>query len=128
MDPIIQNNLINPYHAITFADYLFKPQTQPIVKEDYVLANAKLIQTLGASVWLTKLIECLTNQIDDKTYAVINPIETISISTRLKGQHKTIVDLKDWLKANTKLIDEIGAEKWLYLLLNILETANNNQA
>ncbi len=126
MDSIIENNLINPYHVINFADYLFKPQIQPIAKEDYVLANAKLIKTLGASTWLTKLIEILSSEVDDKTYAVINPIESVLISARLQGQHKTIIDLKDWLSANIKLINEIGAEEWLYLLLNILETASNN--
>ena len=117
----ITNSIISPYNVINFAESLFKSQLHPITREDYILANTKLLNNLGTSNWLSKLIEALTGKVKNKSYAVINPIETVKISTKFQGQHQTIINLNDWLNANSKLIEELGAEQWLSLLLDILK-------
>jgi hypothetical protein len=46
---------INPFYAITFADYLFKDQKIEIAKEDWVLENARLVGEMGSTDWLEQL-------------------------------------------------------------------------
>lgn len=36
--------------------------------------------------------------------------------------HETMVSKADWIKANSRLIDEVGKEAWLQMLLQHLET------
>ena len=116
----VLKSLISPYGTINFACSLFKPQAHPIKREDYIISNTILINKLGSSAWLSKLIKALSRDVEDKSYVLINPVETIKLSSKFQGQHQTIIGLDDWLKANTKLIAEIGPEQWLSLLLDVL--------
>ena len=113
----------NPYYAVSFADYLFKTQDTALAKEDWVLANTKLINKIGAEDWLTELLACLTTEpSDNPTHMVINPCQAVVFSNRLQGEHEAMVDTKTWLAANVKLIKELGTEAWLWQLLEVLET------
>lgn len=58
---------------------------------------------------------------DDVASMLINPVYVVSIDPDLVGQHEAIVSKQRWIEANTKLINEIGAEEWLRRLLAILE-------
>jgi hypothetical protein len=58
---------------------------------------------------------------DDVTAMLINPIYAVSIAPDLAGSHEPIVSKERWIEANEKLIDEIGAERWLRRLLAVLE-------
>jgi hypothetical protein len=61
---------------------------------------------------------------DDLAAMLINPIYAISIQPDLVVQHEPLVSREQWIKANTKLIDELGAEQWLSRLLGVLEGGN----
>jgi hypothetical protein len=112
----------NPYYVVSFADYLFDTQDTPLAREDWVLANAKLIKEMGAKEWLTELLACLaTEPSDNPTYMVINPRQTVVFSDELHVEHEPIVDTDIWLEANMKMLKEIGAEEWLWQLLKVLE-------
>jgi hypothetical protein len=52
---------------------------------------------------------------------LVNPYHAITIDKSLSDDHEPIISVEDWVKANTKLIDEIGAEPWLRLLLDTIQ-------
>lgn len=58
---------------------------------------------------------------DDVKDTLINPAYAVSISPDLAGKHEAIVPRQRWIEANTRLIEEIGAEDWLRRLLAVLE-------
>ena len=53
---------------------------------------------------------------------LVNPYYAIVIDSMLSEDHELLVSEEDWIKANAKLIDEIGAEEWLHRLLDTLRT------
>jgi hypothetical protein len=53
---------------------------------------------------------------------VINPFYAIQIDPRLCVEHPPLIDRATWIQANVRAIDEMGAEAWLNLLLDILES------
>lgn len=50
-----------------------------------------------------------------------HPVYAVSINPDLAGKHEAIVPKQRWIDANKRLIEEIGAEKWLSRLLAVLE-------
>jgi hypothetical protein len=52
---------------------------------------------------------------------LINPFYAVSIHPSLLGEHETLVSKEQWVKANARLIEEIGIEDWLAQLLATLE-------
>lgn len=53
---------------------------------------------------------------------LINPFYAINISPILSDKHEPMTTKEMWVKANLKLMDEIGKEEWLNRLLHVLET------
>lgn len=53
---------------------------------------------------------------------LINPFYAIQFAPVLTEDHKPLTSKETWIKANAKLIDEIGKEVWLANLLRVLET------
>lgn len=51
-----------------------------------------------------------------------NPFYAINILPSLCLEHEPLVSKETWIKANARLIDEIGKEEWLKQLLNVLES------
>lgn len=49
-----------------------------------------------------------------------NPYYAIVIDKTLSEDHEPLIAEEDWVKANAKLIEDIGAEEWLHRLLDIL--------
>ena len=48
---------------------------------------------------------------NDAMHALINPYYAINISPDLAGEHEPLVAQDQWIQANLKLLDEIGARK-----------------
>lgn len=119
----LSDMLANPFYIVVFADYLFKERELITAQEDWVLLNVRLIDDLGTKEWLGELLDVLT--LDPKDYDghdIINPSLATRFSNRLKGDHEPLVTREQWIHANTKLIKEIGSNKWLWKLLETLET------
>jgi len=114
--------LINPYHAVVFEDYLFRQK--PIAsEEDWLLLNAALIEDVGVEQWLEEFLAVLSlSRAKYDGHDVTNPSTTVTISVNLRGKHPLTVTRQQWIQANAKLFKELGAHKWLQLLLETLET------
>jgi len=61
----------------------------------------------------------MNNQQTKKMF--VNPYYAININPSLVEEHEPMVSKKEWIQANIKLMDEIGQEKWLKLLLSVLQ-------
>ena len=57
----------------------------------------------------------------DAAYMLVNPVYAISISGDLAGGHDPLVTKSQWVAANMRLMEEIGAKAWLETLLAVLE-------
>jgi hypothetical protein len=53
---------------------------------------------------------------------IVNPFYAITIADMLCVDHQPLVTKEQWVSANKNLIKEMGAEKWLRTLLDVLET------
>ena len=58
---------------------------------------------------------------DDVSKVMVNPVYAISIDPGLATPHETLVTEAQWIEANLRLIEEIGAEEWLQQLLAVLQ-------
>jgi hypothetical protein len=50
-----------------------------------------------------------------------NPFYCMTVDKMFTQEHPYIVTKSQWIEANVKLINEIGAEKWLRNLIAVLE-------
>ena len=59
----------------------------------------------------------------------INPYYAVNFSSNLADRHEPMTTKENWVKANLKLMGEMGNEEWLNRLLRVLETGepHNNQ-
>lgn len=55
------------------------------------------------------------------TAMLMNPYYAITLYPGLFGKHPPLVDEEQWVKTNTRLIDELGAEAYLRQLLAVLK-------
>lgn len=60
---------------------------------------------------------------NDTIDMLINPYYAININPDLTGEHEPLVSEPQWIQANLRLIDEIGAHEWLEHLLAVLQGA-----
>ena len=60
---------------------------------------------------------------NDAINMLINPYYAVNISPDLAGEHEPLVTEGQWVQANLKLIDEIGAHQWLQHLLDVMQGA-----
>jgi len=58
---------------------------------------------------------------DDLIRILIDPYYAINVAPDIAVDYQPIISKIDWIKANRRLIDELGADKWLVYLLSILE-------
>ncbi len=113
--------IVNPFYAVTFAPHIFKKHTDG-PKEDWVTANAHLIEDMGTEAWLGELLDALSlSRAKYDGHDIINPTLTINVSDRLQAK-QPVIAREEWVKANVKLIGELGIMTWLWLLLEVLET------
>lgn len=115
--------LVNPFYAVSLRGHMFFDHSSKSAQEDWVLLNAHLIEDIGAERWLKEFLEVISlprSKYDG--HDAIDPTIAVRASDRLRGEHKPVVTRKQWIKANAKLIKELGAAEWLQLLLEVLET------
>jgi hypothetical protein len=52
---------------------------------------------------------------------MINPFCAITIDPTLSEEHEPLTSREEWIRANTRLLREMGSEAWLRTLLDVLE-------
>jgi hypothetical protein len=52
---------------------------------------------------------------------IINPFYAITLASQLTEEHEPAMDEAEWVRANSSLIGEMGAARWLRQLLDVLE-------
>jgi hypothetical protein len=52
---------------------------------------------------------------------IINPFYAITVAQSLTGEHEPATGEAEWVQANTSLMEEMGAARWLRHLLDVLE-------
>lgn len=58
---------------------------------------------------------------NDAAALLANPYYAITFDGGLFGEHAPMVSEEQWVAANTRLIDELGAEAYLRQLLTVLK-------
>lgn len=117
--------LINPTSAIKVADEVFAVHKPASTKEDWVLLNADLVESIGAAAWLDELLDALSLSPEKYDgHDIVNPTLAIAVSETLRTSLSQSVRREEWTQANTKLMNEIGTAEWLWLLLETLENDN----
>lgn len=58
---------------------------------------------------------------NDVKRMLANPYYAVVFDKALTEEHEPLIAEEDWVKANAKLIEEIGAEEWLHRLLDVLK-------
>jgi hypothetical protein len=52
---------------------------------------------------------------------IINPFYAISVAPQLTEEHEPAMGEAEWVRVNASLLGEMGAERWLRQLLDVLE-------
>jgi hypothetical protein len=113
--------IINPFYAVSITDDLFKASTPRASTEDWVLLNAKLIEDIGVSAWLSEFLDVISQPQDEYDgHDIINPALAVSLSAGLQGIHEPLVERSEWIAANAKLMKDTGITHWLEQLLSVL--------
>ena len=119
--------LISPLSAIKVADRLFDVSEVVSSKEDWVLLNSDLIKSVGAHTWLGSMLDVLSLPAEAYSgHEIINPALAVTISDNFRANFAQSVQREEWIKANSKLMSEIGVAEWLWLLLEVLEGSETN--
>jgi hypothetical protein len=114
--------LLNPCYAIVLSESVFDDHQLEGAKEDWVLKNAQLLREMAWKDWLEQVLVALSTEPQESpTYTVISPCKVIIFPDRLRGDHR-LVTAEMWVQANVKALQELGAEKWLWKFLEVLET------
>ena len=58
---------------------------------------------------------------DNLQRIIINPFYAITVAPQLTGEHKPPMSEAAWVQANASLMGEMGCERWLRQLLDVLE-------
>lgn len=58
---------------------------------------------------------------DNVTSMIANPFYAINIDERLAVPHEPLISEDDWVEANVRLVEELGAEPYLRNLLSVLK-------
>lgn len=115
-------NIMNPANAITFADHLLSASEPVSNKEDWIMLNAQLLESIGASTWLNQFLDSISlSRNDYDGHDIINPSLAVKISESLKDVAHPLISRDQWVEANTKLLGEIGNTQWLGKILDLLE-------
>ena len=115
--------IANPFYAVTFASHVFKKHRNLGSKEDWIAANAYTMNDIGPQIWIEEFLDLMTqSRAKYDGHDILNPMLVVNVSDRLEGEHETLVTRDLWIQANEKMIKEMGPEKWLWQLLEVLET------
>jgi hypothetical protein len=115
--------LANPFYAVTFASHIFRKHSTLRPKEDWVAANVYTINDIGPKIWLEKFLDLITlSRAKYDRHDIIDPTIVVNVSDRLQGDHEPLITREQWIEANIKQMKEIGTDRWLWQLLDLLET------
>ena len=59
---------------------------------------------------------------EDMRRILMNPLYAITVSPAFSTPHPPMVTKDQWVSVNANMIKEMGAERWLRALLDILES------
>jgi hypothetical protein len=117
--------IANPFYAVTFASHVFKKHSTLGSKEDWVAANAYTMNDISPKIWLDEFLDFMTqSRAKYDGHDILNPMLVINVSDGLGGEHEPLITRDLWIQANEKMITEIGPERWLWQLLEVLETGD----
>lgn len=118
----IQAMLANPLYAITVAPQLVADHEVDMTTEQWVQANVRLVQDMGAEQWLMQALAFLQSG-DGSLLADprMNPSNAVNIATIFREDHEPTWSHEEWIQANVLSIQEMGVERWLAQWLDILE-------
>jgi hypothetical protein len=113
--------IINPFLVVVATNYILKQQ--PIAaEEDWLLLNVALMDDIGAKAWLEELLDILSlPQSKYDGHDIVNPGIVVDISNDLARKYELTQTRDEWLDANEKLIETVGSQEWLTLLLVFLK-------
>jgi len=114
----VQGILINPFYAIQVASKLVEVHEPSMRDEEWITGNASLIEEIGAEQWLLLLLEVLQR---NTSHELVNPYHAITIDPMFALEHPPVWPKEQWIQGNVMLIPQLGTEKWLRLLLDVLE-------
>ena len=57
---------------------------------------------------------------DNVQRIIINPFYAITVASQLTEEHEPPMGEAEWVRANASLMGEMGAERWLRQLLDVL--------
>lgn len=116
----IRGIMVNPFYAITVAPELVEEHVPQMTDEAWIQVNSTLLRELGSESWLTQLLGVLEGS-SVPTDERINPYNAINIDPSMTLEHPPAFPKEQWVKANSNLLAQLGAETWLKELLNVLE-------
>src|SRR5260370_27535727 len=58
---------------------------------------------------------------DNVQRIIINPFYAITVASQLTEEHGPLMGEAEWVRANASLMGEMGAERWLRQLLDVLD-------
>jgi|GEM_PF-1134699 len=114
--------LANPFYAITVAPHLVEEHKLEMSDEQWVQANARLVQDMGAEPWLSQVLAFLQNgDVSLLADPRMNPVHAVNIASIFREDHEPFVSQETWVQSNVLLMQEMGVEQWLAQVLAILE-------
>ncbi len=109
----------SPFSVITIAASLTQTHDPSMTTQEWMTANISLIEEIGAEQWITHVLDVLEGKsVSDKP---VSPFHVVNIDPIFAQPHEPIVPREVWIGANTKLIQNEGAHKWLTWFLETLE-------
>jgi hypothetical protein len=80
--------------------------------------NSATAELNSISDWKEKDVPRLME--DNLQRILINPFYAITVAPQLTAEHDPPMSEAEWIQANASLIREVGAERWLKRLLDVL--------
>lgn len=117
--------IVNPFYAIEIHRSLGRPHELVLTEEEWIVANERAIEELGAAMWLDHLLAALMADHSGAWEApdrlvVADPYPAITVDRTLCEEHPPLIDEVTWVAANVRGIEE-GAGPWLRNLLTVLK-------
>jgi len=116
----LQRIIMNPFYAITVDPQLTGEHEPPMGEAEWVQANASLMEEMGTERWLRHLLDVLEGKVGAPD-ELINPSHTVNIDSMFAAEHPPLIGRDMWVDVNVKQIRNMGAERWLRHLLDVLK-------